>query len=370
MATRIQNMFRNYKISSLAGVTRRILLKRKTVGFSEMANSLLLSLLNEDSAGSGISGPTCHYQCPGVRQNTAQFQRVLNQHTIYCDRFFLSEDAVLLGAILRNPLCRTRRLVLHTVNGLNPSFEFDLLPSIAQCRSLRIVAVLGGVWSVGFLQKLSQIVQLENPLIQSVFVECVHGLKTHELDQIVTSAANLLLDFFNYSVPGIRTLSLHGISLVSQDMKLLSRGLSVNTSLSHLTLSLNLIEEDGFLEIMSFLSTCKKSSLSYLDFTWNLVSLSDSVVRVLESYSGSGRTLTVDLRHNRIMVPYKPSRPNRTDLIVLTIDDPNPTTRETTPSPKKSPLKVKGRESKGRQPSKFKSTLMRNINSQLASKTM
>ena len=323
MATRIQRMFRNYKISSLGGVTRRLLLKRKLVGFSEISNQLLTSLLVEDSTCSGMSGNSCHYTNPGIRQNTPQFYRLLNQHTIYCNRFFTPDDAVLLSAVLRHTLSRTRRLIMHCVVGMNPNFEFDLLPAISQCRSLRFVAFLGGIWSARFLEKLYQKVQLENPLIQSIFVESVHGLKTHELDLVIHATSNLLLDFFNYSVPGIQTLTLQGLSLVCQDMKLLAKGLRVNTSLTYLSVSLNLIEDDGFYELFSAISNSKKSSLTYLDVSWNLVSLTDSNIKLFDSFSLpslSEKSLTINLLHNRITSPYIPSKQNRNDLIIKCVE--------------------------------------------------
>jgi hypothetical protein len=354
MATRIQTLFRNYRINSLAGVTRRLLVARKAVGFSDMATDLLTSLLHGDPAtsestttgaggargaraggiGEGVSGTSCHYKSPGIRQNTPQFQQALDQHTIYCNRYFTSSDAVLLSAVLRHPLCRARRLILHTVNGTNPSFEFDLLPALACCHSLRLVAVLGGIYSISFLTKLNAVVQLENPLIQTLLIESIHSLKTHETTALLLSSSSLLLDFFNFSVPGIRNLTLHGLSLVGEDLRLLAKGLAVNSSLTHLSVSLNLIEEDGFLIVFSTLSSAPKSALISLDFSWNLVSLTDSVVRVLEEYhrpplplplpgggSGGRGALIVNLLHNRITVPYRPTREFRSDLIVKTVED-------------------------------------------------
>lgn len=325
MATRIQRMFRNYKISSLSGVTRRLLLKRKLVGFSDLSNELLTSLLDNDNSNNGISGKSCYYINPGIRQNTPQFNRLLNQHTIYCNRFFTSDDAVLLSAVLRNTLSRTRRLIMHCVNGIHSNFEFDLISAISQCRSLRFIAFLGGIWSARFLEKIYQKVQLENPLIQSILVEGVHGLKTHELDIVISSTSNLLLDFFNYSVPGIQTITLQGLSLVSEDMKLLAKGLKVNTSLKYLSVSLNLIEDDGFYEIFLALSNSKKSSLTYLDFSWNLVSLTDSsIIKLFDSFSLPSlpdKLLTINLLHNRITSPYKPIKQFRNDLIVKIIEE-------------------------------------------------
>jgi hypothetical protein len=359
MATRIQTLFRNYRINSLAGVTRRLLVSRKAVGFSDMATELLTSLLHEDSEVTGVSGASCHYKSPGIRQNTPQFQQVLNQHTIYCNRYFTSSDAVLLGAVLRHPLCRARRLILHTVNGTNPSFEFDLLASLSRCRSLRLVALLGGVWPIGFLVKLYQIVQLENPLIQTLLVESIHSLKAQETDQLLVASSSLLLDFFNFSVPGIRHLSLHGLSLVGEDLRLLAKGLAVNSSLTHLSVSLNLIEEDGFLIIFSTLASAPKSALISLDFSWNLVSLTDSVIRVFEGYHRPplpGRTLTVNLLHNRITIPYRPTKEFRSDLIVQTIEEQ----QQQQPSELRRGGGRGGGDKKSKR-SKFRSSLLRDL---------
>lgn len=318
MATRIQNMFRLHKLSSLSGITRKIMRERKLVEFSTDGDKLLSSLVSDDNGS--MSGPGCVYKCPGVRQSGELFQRALNQHTIYCTRHFTPDDCVMLGAVLRHSMCRTRRLIFHSVKGTSPNFDFDMISSIRQCRSLRTVCLFGGVWTVGFIEKLFKEVQSENPMIQNVYVEGIVGVKKDDVSKLTLSVSNLFMDFFNYSVPGIQVISLHGLGLLSQDMHHLANGLKVNTSLQSLYLSLNMIEEDGFVEIFMAIANNKRSSVVSVDMSWNLISMGDEIAHMFDTFSGPnlpGRCLTIDLTHNRILKEYRPAREYRTDLSVL-----------------------------------------------------
>lgn len=359
MATRIQVMYRNYCIQHLAGVTKKLLKIRKIIDYSVVGTELLTSLHEEPPSaaagkgrgggagagggGGGMDGSSCYYKSPGIKANTLPYQTLLNQHTVYCNQSFTATDAILLGAVLRNPLCRIRRLIFHSINGSNPSFEFDLLSSFTHCHSLRLIAILGGTWPISFIKKLIETIQLENPLIQTLLLESLHQVKSLEINQIVQSSSFLLLDFFNYSVPGIRYLSLHGLNLVDDDLKLLADGLRVNTSLTHFILSLNLIEDPGFLLLLNALiQNHHKSSLMYLDLSWNLICLNEGTVRLLDSYPSTGARalttyplpptaskhkefpLTINLLHNRITVPYHPIDEDRTDLVVQTVEEEGP----------------------------------------------
>jgi hypothetical protein len=214
-------------------------------------------------------------------------------------------------------------------------------------------------------------------------IEATHSLKTHELDQILSAASSLLLDFFNYSVPGIRQLSLHALSLVDGDMALLAKGLAVNTSLTHLSLSLNLIEEDGFQVIFSALASSPKSSLVSLDLSWNLVRLTDGIIRQFDGYRrGSSslpatrQPLTINLLHNRITSPSQLRRDD--DLIVRVVEDPRGGDDEEGDmgeGGRGDPSKIRRRHAQAKSDtapgrSKFKSSLLRDLRSPLASKTM
>ena len=321
MAQRIQNMFHAYKLNGLSGITRSVMRDRRAVGFSSDGDELLRSLVGEENGS--MTGPGCFYKCPGVRQSGELFQRALNQHTIYCNRYFSPDDCVMLGAVLRHPMCRTRRLVFHAVKGTSPNFEFDMIPSFRQCRSLRTVCIFGGEWSVGFLSAIYREVQTQNPMIQSIYMEGVSGVKKNEGVEILNSVSNLLLDFFNYSVPGIHTLSLHGLGLLSEDVRLLAKGLRVNTSLQSLVLSLNMIEEDGFVEVFTAIASNKRNAVVTVDLSWNLISMGDEVIHMFDSFSGPnlpGRCLNINLSHNRINNVYTPLREYRTDLLVTTIE--------------------------------------------------
>ncbi|CAE7366474.1 unnamed protein product, partial [Symbiodinium microadriaticum] len=321
MALRIQNMFHMFKLNGLSGITRKVMRERKLVSYSADGDELLRSLVGVDNGS--MTGPGCFYKSPGVRQAGELFQRALNQHTIYCTRYFSPDDCVMLGAVLRHPMCRTRRLVFHSVKGTSPNYEFDMIPSIRQCRSLRTVCILGGTWSVNFITALYKEVQTQNPMIQNVHVEGISGVKKIDEPVLLASVCNLLLDFFNYSVPGIQYLSLHGLGLLSQDMRQLAEGLGVNTSLQAIVLSLNMIEEDGFIELFTAIASNKRTALVTVDMSWNLVSMGDEVIHMFDNFSGPnlpGRCLHVNLCHNRIKTVYTPIREYRTDLVVTTIE--------------------------------------------------
>jgi hypothetical protein len=313
MASKIQGMYRNSKLNHLMGITRRAMKARSTVGFSSAGDNILISLLSD---------PDCKYSPPGVRHNTPQFSRAANQHTMYCNNQFSPTDCVLLSAVLRHTLCRIRRLVFHCVNALSPNFEYELIPAIRVCRSLRSVLILGGRWSVDFIAKLFREVQCECPMVKEIHVENVSGHDKTRMYQLLDGCVNLLMDFFNYSLPGIQSITLHGLGLLNDDAELLAKGIAVNTSLSSLHLSFNMIESPGFIAVFSAATKNKKSNLSVLDFGYNLVTLELEIVHMFDAFCGPAlpdRCLRVNLIHNRIASHYKPLREFRQDLFVTTI---------------------------------------------------
>lgn len=282
-ATRIQRAFRNFKMSGLVGLTRYLIRNRQFIQFSASTHRTLEGLLHDGGdARSGVRKTVVErdahvYKSPGFRQNTPAYNRVLNQQMIYCSRSFSSEDCVLLGSVLRNPLCRTRKLVFHFVNARSTNWEFDMIPAIGRCRSLRSVSIFGGEWPGAVVRQLLQVVETENPMIQTLHIESVGDWRRQEVFQVSACATKLLLNFFNYSVPGIHTLSLHGLGLIDEDMVKLAKGLEVNTSIQSICLSLNLIEDKGMSHLVEALGANKKGIVKLLDLSWNLLTLSDSV---------------------------------------------------------------------------------------------
>ena len=278
-ATRIQRAFRNYKMSGLVGLTRYLIRHRQDVQFSDKTHQLLSGMLFSSGKSADLEGHV--YKSPGFRQNTPAYNRTLNQQVIYCNRSFSSDDCVLLGAVLRNPLSRTRRLIFHFVNARNTNWEFDMAPAMGRCRSLRSVSIFGGVWPAPLLCKLLHQVEIENPMIQSFCVESIAELKREEIAAVALSTSKLLLNFFNFSIPGIHSLSLHGMGLIDEDIGEIAKGLAVNTSIQTLCLSLNMIEDRGLTHLVQALTSNRKSILNKLDLSWNFLTLGESVSLLL-----------------------------------------------------------------------------------------
>lgn len=284
---------------STVNVARYLIKNRRLVQFSEATNNALEEMLFDPYQGGKHKRQVgSHmYKSPGFRQNTPPYMQCLAQRIVYCDRSFSSGDCVLLGAVLRNPLCRIVTLVLHFVTAKHTNFEFDLVPAIGMCRSLRSVSVLGGVWPIKTIRQLLHQVEVENPMVQTLRVELAPnsapgegGLRgesrsmersgSWKRDDVTTlsgSVSNLLGNFFNYSVPGIRVLSLHGMGLLDTDVEGLSLGLQVNTSIQKLCLSMNAIEDDGFVAMVRAVGLNKKGGLRSLDVSWNMITLGSRV---------------------------------------------------------------------------------------------
>lgn len=326
-ATRIQRAFRNYKMSGLVGLTRYLIRNRQFVQFSDSSHRTLDSMLHGDQTykkGRNVDREAHVYQSPGFRQGTPAYNRTLNQQVIYCNRSFTSEDCVLLGSVLRNPLCRTRKLIFHFVNAKGSSWEFDMIPAIGRCRSLRAVSIFGGTWPGPVVQKLLHEVETENPMIQTFQVESVGEWKREVVSEVNICTAKLLLNFFNYSVPGIHTLSLHGLGLIDLDIAELAKGLEVNTSLQTLCLSLNMVEDTGLGILVQAMAANRKCIVKFLDLSWNMLTLGDNVCQILDDFrcppKVAGRCLVIDTTSNRIKNPYLPAHEARDDLEVLTTE--------------------------------------------------
>lgn len=133
----------------------------------------------------------------------------------------------------------------------------------------------------------------------------------------ISSAANLclstnllLLDYFNYSIPGIRSICLHDCRLSDDNISLFAEALEVNTSLQTLYLSLNLLTDKGFVALFKSMLANKNSRLHLLDVSFNLLQCTDAaLMELLASYRidmhkhivHANQTLTLDFSHNQIV---------------------------------------------------------------------
>lgn len=123
------------------------------------------------------------------------------------------------------------------------------------------------------------------------------------------ASSRLLLDYFNYSIPGMRSLCLHDCKLSDEHIHHLAPALAVNSSLQVLYLSLNLITDVALAALLRSVWENKNSHLSLLDVSYNLVQLEDAeVLRLLSAYRVSihpqlirlQRQFTIDASHNPI----------------------------------------------------------------------
>lgn len=264
------------------------------------------------------------YRNPGVRQNSEIFEAALQRTCVVClgQNDFSREDCMLLSSLLRHPLCRIQRVVFQDVDGRHSTFEFDLIQAMGKSISLRSVAIVGGFWHPMFFVSLLECVQKINPRIIEL---CIEELKLcriapNELTSIAISCGKLVSDFFNYSVPGIRTLSLHNIGLTDSLLGDLVTGLGVNSSLTNLTLSMNLIEDKGCCGIIRAISSNRRSLVTDIDLSFNLITgLSQDLSREFKRYKNPifGRALTVKLANNHIRFHLDIGGEFRNDLIVV-----------------------------------------------------
>jgi hypothetical protein len=144
--------------------------------------------------------------------------------------------------------------------------------------------VIGGNWTESFLNLLVNTVQVDNPRIVDIRIERVNR-SIYFVESLVNSVQKLLLDYFNYSIPGIRTLSLHGCSIKDFHIELLCSGLEVNFSINSICLSLNLITDAGFIILFtSSLLTNKKNKITKIDLNWNLIQCGRKVQDLLTNF--------------------------------------------------------------------------------------
>lgn len=258
---------------------------------------------------------------PNIPQYIPQFKQALEQSTVLCGPSFGAADCMMLSAVLRTYGCKTHALIFRDIEGdKNASFEFDLLPALSRCRSIRQVRVLGGRYTPSFLQALVTTVQINNPRINELYVEsiapdCVGKFSS----DLALWTGNILCDYFNYQLPGLRVLSLHGCFVRDADLVNIAQGLGVSSSLTELYLSNNLLTDTGLACLVRSITASKHRCLRVLDVSHNFIRCSQPLHPLLDAFESSTTmhmkvqalksyncVLEIFALHNRVTHPFRP----------------------------------------------------------------
>mmetsp|Transcript_10543 Transcript_10543/g.14548 ORF Transcript_10543/g.14548 Transcript_10543/m.14548 type:complete len:976 (+) Transcript_10543:1-2928(+) len=253
------------------------------------------------------------YSIPGFRAHTPAFNQLLEQHTVICSgsgaaatltqsskgdveklwggKPFTTADCLMLCMVLKNKYCLIKQLVMLDLDlavSCNPCFEFDLLPALQQCVSLNAVTVAGGHYTESFLCGLLHVARIDNPRLLDIRLEMLepkvvvsssekppntarNSKMAFPSPALIKSAAELYSDYFNYSIPALRNLCLHGCGLRDGDIDLLVTGIARNSAVTSLTLSNNLVTDKGLLNLLQAMRSNDKTSLKLLDLSFNIV---------------------------------------------------------------------------------------------------
>ena len=126
-------------------------------------------------------------------------------------------------------------------------------------------------------------IQVENPRIIGLFIEGIDKIFAKKMAvELSLASGRLLSDYFNYSLPGVRTLCLHGTYLQDEHVRSLSEALMINTTLQELILSRNLITDIGLISLFKGYIKNEKSSLLLLDLNCNFITCSHKVRTVFD----------------------------------------------------------------------------------------
>lgn len=268
------------------------------------------------------------YVPPGIKQTTHQFYNVLQKVSLMCDSSFSMTDALMLSAVFKHRNCKVQRIAFLEVDARNSSFEFDLVPAMAKCASLRSIAMLGGCWTDSCISAILEMVRFDNPRVTTVHVENVvfQDMRRRYSPSLCVSVGGLLTDFFNYSVPGLSVLSLHRCYLRDSDIQLLTEGLRLNSSLTSITLSSNLLEDPGLSALFTAIvsSDIKKKKtvgprgpfgVTHLNLSGNFIRCKFSVRKLFDNYfahqsvdagdcNNGKKCIEIVLNNNPITKPY------------------------------------------------------------------
>jgi hypothetical protein len=373
-AIKIQGLLRQNFDKSWIHVCRKMLLTRKRINFSSYAQNEMYKLVFPPTASTVLKDPVVRssklpeilpisllsyeYCNPGTNPMSKDFQQALQQKTVICPLEKMDAvDFQLLGNVMKNPFCQIHSLILTssaicshfyenilrqsndkngksiTALGQSSPKKFEkvgstktipfneletvikpLFDSLKKCSSIRSLTLLAGTWSETSIQFLFHLIQIDNPRIQSLCLEKIENAKKIH-SSIALSASHLLKDYFNYSIPGILNLSFHGCALDDEDLHWITEGIMVNSSLERLTLSLNLITDEGMISFMNGLQKNLKSALLYLDCQHNLIRNSLKLRNCLSWYrfpeacQGNQfqlrkQLLEINFQHNPIQLPF------------------------------------------------------------------
>ena len=308
-ANRIQRIVHRYLSRLYHSTYRTAIVRRRTLGVSSSAYNTM-KLVNIDNLA--------HYSPPGVRQTTEKFLNALQQTTMYCNEDFSSTDCLMLSALIRHRSCRINKIIFDQVDGCNPNYEFDLLPSLNNNKSVKQISLTGGKWSENFISGLIKLVQVDNPAITDLSLENIPINHVYR-QQFISQMGILWHDYFNYSAPGIAHVSLHGMKLIDRHVSLLIDGLKVNTSLTSIELSGNCIEDNGLYAIVEAINSNEKCRITNLDMSFNLITLNKKIRQQLWLYRPLNvlTILKISLLHNPILFDYDPCPKNYQNLVII-----------------------------------------------------
>lgn len=297
----IQNFQKLKHRKFLSKLSKEAIERRKQANLSIASTELVMHALIDK---------TTHYQIPGINQKNAQFVRATQQKVVYCTglKKFSPADCLMLSMVLRSPACAVKTLILHDLEDVqNPCFEFDLLGALRKCVSIRAVYILGGDWERTFLEGLVKVAHVENPRITTLVIEQIRRGGMF-IDTLAPTVGRLLMDYFNYSIPGIAELTVHGCNMSDSNLELICSGIAVNSSIKSLTLSLNLLEDAGLAKIFRAFVENKKSKIEKLDFSYNLIQCNREIKKLFLEYTPHDPKyfLVVNLMYNRIYEFYHP----------------------------------------------------------------
>lgn len=275
----ITRFFKSLKADLLSRSCSLAIRSRREAGWTQTLTPLLLPF----DAG------RVSYCNPGFSQSQPAFRRALLQRVVYISAGFELSDSILLANVLKHSSCQVHSLFFHDVpHGGVIGLEEHVLPALRKCTSLRRIAISGGSsFPASFFEALFHLVQVENPRIVDLYIEKAnhhHGdnIMRRYTDDLAFLSSSVMKDFFNYSVPGLRVLSLHGCYLRDEDLEDIKHGLEVNSSLQRLALSMNIITDLGLYGLIQSATTNeKKGNLRDLELGYNLLVCSSSIVELL-----------------------------------------------------------------------------------------
>lgn len=220
------------------------------------------------------------------QNKTPLFKAVLDLKTVFCSSNFSDQNFHFLFQILSHPSCQIENLIFQNIKYFDSeSSELNFLSIIKNNRSLKTVKLLSGKYSENFVTKLLDMIQVENPRVIGLFIEGIEKIFAKKMAvELSLASGRLLSDYFNYSLPGVRTLCLHGTYLQDVHVRALSEALMINTTLQELILSRNLITDIGLISLFQGYIKNEKSSLRLLDLNCNFIKCSHKVRALFESY--------------------------------------------------------------------------------------